>query len=220
MQLEDLKESHLESVFLSFTSFSIHDDNWSSQIQSSLCGLVKHYIESKGCCSSSNPWGCIQSRSYSRMNFTHVPTSCLTERCIENLSRLHRAVEQRQNVPKASKTTNCGRSEKMWTASFLPHHNSQYYPPTISNGFELAKMTGDTDYRCVGNDNPTCKVLLQNIIFNVSVFCLYCKLIYFSRQKRREVSCMIDDCCMILTQSRLFCKLKTLVVSHHTFVVF
>lgn len=185
-----------------------------------VCGLVKHYIESKGCCSSSNPWGCIQSRSYSRMNFTHVPTSCLTERCIENLSRLHRAVEQRQNVPKASKTTNCGRSEKMWTASFLPHHNSQYYPPTISNGFELAKMTGDTDYRCVGNDNPTSKVLLQNIIFNVSVFCLYCKLIYFSRQKRREVSCMIDDCCMILTQSRLFCKLKTLVVSHHTFVVF
>lgn len=185
-----------------------------------VCGLVKHYIESKGCCSSSNPWGCIQSRSYSRMNFTHVPTSCLTERCIENLSRLHRAVEQRQNVPKASKTTNCGRSEKMWTASFLPHHNSQYYPPTISNGFELAKMTGDTDYRCVGNDNPTSKVLLQNIIFNVSVFCVYCKLIYFSRQKRREVSCMIDDCCMILTQSRLFCKLKTLVVSHHTFVVF
>ena len=170
MQLEDLKESHLESVFLSFTSFSIHDDNWSSQIQSSLCGLVKHYIESKGCCSSSNPWGCIQSRSYSRMNFTHVPTSCLTERCIENLLGFTEQLSRGKMFPKPQKRQIVGVQKKCEQLHFcrITTLNTLLSSHLHNNGFELAKMTGDTYFTwCVGHydKNPT--------FFNVcvSVFC-------------------------------------------------
>lgn len=160
------------------------------------------------------------------MNFTHVPTSCLTERCIENLLGFTQ-LSRGKMFPKPQKRQIVGVQKKMWTASFLPHHNSQYYPPTYNNGFELAKMTGDTDYRCVGNDNPTWSPVAKHHFQCFGVF-LYSKLEFLNdtffmaaEDRRRDEKCrvwlMIVAWFWHKVQHSLFCKLKTLVVSHHTF---
>lgn len=158
------------------------------------------------------------------MNFTHVPTSCLTERCIENLLGFTQ-LSRGKMFPKPQKRQIVGVQKKMWTASFLPHHNSQYYPPTYNNGFELAKMTGDTDYRCVGNDNPTWSPVAKHH-FQCFGFFLYSKLeflndTFFMAAEGRDEKCrvwlMIVAWFWHKVQHSLFCKLKTLVVSHHTF---